>query len=117
MPGMTIELQACDPARNRHRRWFVDAGPDLFGFWNARVTFGRIGCVGRTIRRDFGSEAETTAFVRACLRRRGTAEKRLSIRYLVTDASSGALPLLQLTGLEENTTCSKFAGKEMSKVV
>jgi predicted DNA-binding WGR domain protein len=100
LPGMTIELRACDRRRNRYRAWRVEAGRDLFGRWNARVTFGRIGCDGRTQRHDFDSEAATTAFVRACLRRRGTAERRLSVRYRVIDASPSALPLLRIFGLE-----------------
>jgi len=40
---MTIELQAREQAHNRFRPWAVDAGPNLFGLWNASVTFGRIG--------------------------------------------------------------------------
>ncbi len=97
---MSIELRACDRRRNRYRAWRIDAGRDLFGRWNARVTFGRIGCDGRTQRHDFDTEAATTAFVRACLRRRGTAEKRLSVGYRVIDASPSALPLLRVLGLE-----------------
>jgi len=111
LPGLSIELQACDRARNRDRRWYVDARQDLFGHWHARVTFGRIGCDGRTIRHDFVTEAATAAFIRACLRRRGTAEKRLSIRYRVIDASPSALPLLRIAGLEEEQ-CSGFAARE-----
>jgi predicted DNA-binding WGR domain protein len=73
---LSIELQACDRARNRYRRWHVTAGQDLFGRrWHARVTFGRIGCNGRTIRHDFVSGDDAAAFIRACLRRRATAEK------------------------------------------
>ncbi|MGH7041154.1 MAG: hypothetical protein ACREFY_03365, partial [Acetobacteraceae bacterium] len=80
--------------------------------WNTRVTFGRIGCEGRTRRHDFESEADATAFIRACLRRRGTAEKRLSIRYRVIDASPSALSLLRIVGLEEGQ-CAGFAAREM----
>ena len=97
---LSIELQACDRARNRYRRWHVAAGQDLFGRWHARVTFGRIGCDGRTIRHEFLNEDSATAFIRVCLRRRATAERRLSIRYRVIEASPTALPLLQTVGLE-----------------
>lgn len=62
MPGMTVELRACDRRRNRYRAWRVDAAQDRFGRWNTRVTFDRIGCDGRTQRHDFDSEAATTAF-------------------------------------------------------
>jgi hypothetical protein len=71
---------------------------------NARVTFGRIGCQGRTQRHDFDDEAATSAFIRARLRRRGTAEKRLSIRYRVVEASSNAQPLLRLVGVSHRLT-------------
>jgi predicted DNA-binding WGR domain protein len=109
--GMSIELHACDPRRNRYRRWRVDVDQDLFGHWNARVTFGRIGCGGRTQHHDFDTEAATRSFVRACLRRPGTAEKRLSIRYRVIDVSSGALPLLRLVGLEKEQCSTSVAGE------
>lgn len=111
MVGISIELQACDRAANRYRSRRVEAGQDLFGRWNARVTFGRIGCDGRTRRHDFPTETAVEIFLRRCLRRRGTAEKRLSIRYRVIDASPSALPLLRLTGLEEEG-CSRFVGRE-----
>jgi hypothetical protein len=99
LSGMSIELNACDPRRNRYRRWRVDADRDILGHWNARLTFGWIGCGGRTQRHDFDIEAATRSFVRAWLRRRGTAEKRLSIRYRVIDDSSSTRPLLRLVGL------------------
>ena len=111
LPGMRIELQACDRERNRYRSWRVEADRDLFGRWNTRVTFGRIGCEGRTRRHDFANEADAAGFIRACLRRRGTAEKRLSIRYRVIDASPSAVPLLRIAGLEEGQ-CSGFAARE-----
>jgi predicted DNA-binding WGR domain protein len=100
LPGMSVELRACDRCRTRYRAWRVDAGLDLFGRWNARVTFGRIGCDGRTQHHDFDSESATTAFVRACLRQDDTAEKRPSIRGWVIDASRSALPLLRVLGPE-----------------
>jgi len=109
---LSIELQACDRARNRYRRWHVTAGQDLFGRWHARVTFGRIGCDGRTIRHDFVSGDDAAAFIRACLRRRATAERRLSIRYRVIDASPSALSLLRITGLEE-MPCSGQPGGDV----
>jgi hypothetical protein len=43
------------------------------------VTFGCIGCEGRTIRHDFVNKEDAAAFIRACLRRRATAEKRLAM--------------------------------------
>ena len=108
---LSIELQACDCARNRYRRWHVAAGQDLFGRWHARVTFGRIGCEGRTIRNDFVNEDDAAPFIRASLPRRATTEKRLAIRYRVIEASPSALPLLRIAGLKERR-CSVFAERE-----
>ena len=76
---LSIELQASDRARNRYRRWHLAAGQDLFGRWHARVTFGCIGCEGRTIRHEFVNKDDAAAFIRACLRRRATVEKRLAM--------------------------------------
>jgi len=73
---MSRALWARDRSRNLYRASRDDAGRDLFGRWNARVTFGRIGCDGRTKRHDFDETAATTAFVRACLRGRGAAVVR-----------------------------------------
>ena len=84
---LSIELDACDRARNHYRRWHVTAGQDLSGRWHTRVIFGRIGCSGRIIHHDFVTEDAAAAFIRACLRRRATAENRLSIRYRVIAAS------------------------------
>jgi len=39
---ISIELQAKDPEVNRLRSWHVEAGPDLFGVWIAKVCFGRM---------------------------------------------------------------------------
>jgi hypothetical protein len=46
---ISIELQAKDPEVNRLRSWHVEAGPDLFGVWIAKVRFGRIGTVGTVL--------------------------------------------------------------------
>jgi predicted DNA-binding WGR domain protein len=96
---ISIALQACDPAANRHRSWRVEAGRDLFGQWWARVCFGRIGCRGRTMRHEFGSEAEARAFVRRGLRRRRGSIKRCGVAYRLIEASSAAAPLLAITGI------------------
>lgn len=114
MSAIQIELQACDPARNRYRAWRVDAGRDLFGRWNARVTFGRIGCRGRTQRHDFEDVGDVERFIGQCLRRRATAEKRVLVRYRLIDASPEAVPLLRHAGMEE-TPCSRFAEKVVTR--
>lgn len=96
---MLIELRACRPAANRYRHWRVEAGVDLFGHVTARVSFGRIGCAGRTIRYEFASEAELQAFLRRRLCRRATAERRIGVAYRVARAPAAAAPLLRMVGL------------------
>ena len=101
MNEIFIGLEAKEPEANRLRSWQVEAGPDLFGVWTVKVCFGRIGTVGRTVRHDFASEAEVQSFVRAKLRRRRTAPRRIGVAYRAIAASPIARPLLQLTGFAD----------------
>jgi hypothetical protein len=103
MNELFIGLEAKDPEANRLRSWQVEAGPDLFGVWTAKVCFSRIGTVGRAVRHDFASvsEAEVRSFVRAKLRRRRTAQRRIGVAYRTIAASPIARPLLQLTGFAD----------------
>ena len=87
MEELAILLEACAPRLNRHRFWRVQMGRDLFGLWHARVTFGRIGRSGRTLRYDFHSWEEAEAFVEAGLRRRRGAPKRCGAAYRLIEAS------------------------------
>ena len=96
---ISIALQACDPAANRHRSWRVEAGRDLFGRWCARDCFGRIGCRGRTVWHEFGSEAEACAFLRRSLRRGRGSIQRCGVAYRLIEASPAAAPLLAVTGI------------------
>lgn len=94
MDKNAIALQGRNPEANRHRSWRVEAGRDLFGTWIVRISFGRIGCRGRTFARVFASEDEARAYVRDGLRRRKGAVRRCSVEYHVVDASPAAQPLL-----------------------
>jgi predicted DNA-binding WGR domain protein len=96
---IAILLQGRNPAANCHRAWRVEAGLDLFGKWIVRVSFGRIGCRGRTIAREFASEEEARSFVRNGLRRRRSAVRRCGVDYRVVDASPAALALLTAVSL------------------
>ena len=88
MEELAILLEACAPRLNRHRFWRVRMGRDLFGLWHARVTFGRIGRSGRTLRYDFGSQEEAKVFVKAGLRRRRGAPRRCGAAYRLIEAST-----------------------------
>ena len=94
-----IEMQACEPSANRCRAWRVEAGQDLFGLWTARVTFGRIGCGGRSLSKLFATEAAARAFVRSGLRRRQTSVRHFGVPYRLVTASPAATPLLEITGV------------------
>jgi len=96
--AIKVVLRACDPALDRYRSWSVEAGQDLFRNWMVRVSFGRIGCKGRTIAREFASEDDVRAFVRMGLRRRQTAIRRLGVAYRVVEASPEASPILAFVG-------------------
>jgi hypothetical protein len=98
---ISIELQAKDAGANCLRSWRVEAGPDLFGVWVTKVRFVRIGGPDRALGYHFASEAEARSFVRARLRRRGTAKRRIGVASRVIAASPVAQPLLDLMGLTD----------------
>lgn len=95
----SVELQACDSAANRFRSWRVVADRDLFGGWCVRVTFGRIGCEGRALRREFDNEAAVRGFLRQGLRRRARAIRRIGVAYRAVSASPAAAELLVMIGI------------------
>ncbi|WP_018268669.1 WGR domain-containing protein [Methylosinus sp. LW4] len=109
MDEIAIALQGRNPEANRHRSWRVEAGRDLFGAWIVRVSFGRIGCGGRTFAREFGSEDEAHAYVRDGLRRRKGAVRRCGVEYRVVDASPAARPLLATVRLSSGQKPSEAA--------
>jgi len=94
MDELAILLEARAPESNRMRFWRVRVGRDLFGSWNARVTFGRIGGTGRTMRYDFEDRDEAHAFVRKGLKRRKGAPRRCGATYQLVEASGEAGDLL-----------------------
>ena len=98
MDQLSIELHACDRLRNRFRAWRIEIGRDLFGMLNARITYGRIGCTGRTRRWDFSTEDAAEAFLSAGLRRRASATRRIGTPYRLVSATPAAQPLLDRVG-------------------
>ena len=86
IPVFSVRLEACDAARNRWRSYRVEAGRDLFGTWVVAVTFGRIGAArGRTVTYVAGDELRAQRLARACLRRRGSAPKRIGVAYVTRE--------------------------------
>ncbi len=96
---MMIALEARAPALNRLRSWTLAADQDLFGRWQAVVTFGRIGRHGQVRRHAFEDEAGLSRFVRRALGRRRSATRRIGVSYEAVEASPSALPLLRQLGL------------------
>ena len=96
---MMIALEARAPALNRLRAWTLIADQDLFGRWQAVVTFGRIGRRGQTRRHAFEDEVELSRFVRPALLRRRSAVRRIGVEYEAVEASPSALLLLSQLGL------------------
>jgi len=96
---MMITLEARAPALNRLRSWTLAADQDLFGRWQAVVTFGRIGRHGQARRHAFEDEASLSRFVRRALLRRKSATRRIGVSYEAVEASPSVLPLLRQLGL------------------
>ena len=56
---------------------------DLFGAWLVDMSYGRIGTIGRSKIRSFATIEDTQDQVRACLRKRATAPRRIGGAYHV----------------------------------
>lgn len=79
-------LVAIDSVRNLRRRWRVVAARDLFGRIVVETGWGRIGTHGRTLVRSF-AEGAALAYVRAALRQRASAPRRIGVAYVPTVAA------------------------------
>ena len=97
--SVMIALEARAPTLNRLRSWTLTADQDLFGQWQAIVTFGRIGRHGQARRHAFANEAGLSRFVRRALLRRRSATRRIGVSYEAVEASPSVLPLLAQLGL------------------
>lgn len=74
-------LHASDPARNRRRAYWIEAGRDLFGTWLVQATFARIGSRGRTRTFVASDKGAARGFARTCLLRRRSAPQRIGVAY------------------------------------
>jgi len=81
----SVELAAIDTSRNCRRRYRIEAAQDLLGAWLVTVTFGRLGSVGRSVTYVVDDEDQARRTVRACLRRRASAPRRIGVPYRVRD--------------------------------
>lgn len=81
----SIQLEACDPARNRFRAYQLDVVRDLFGVWLVEVRFGRIGARGRMLRFIVDDEPAAKRMVLERLQRRSRAPGRIGVAYRTLD--------------------------------
>lgn len=81
MSVFSIQLEACDPVRNRFRAYRLDVVRDLFGAWLVEVKFGRIGAKGRKLVAALDDEHAARRMVRDRLKRRNRAPKRIGVAY------------------------------------
>ena len=81
MSVFSVQLEACDAARNRFRAYQLDVVRDLFGVWLVEVRFGRIGAKGRMLRFIVDDELAARRMVRERLQRRNRAPGRIGVAY------------------------------------
>jgi predicted DNA-binding WGR domain protein len=87
MTSLHILLEARSAARRCWRSYEIEVGADLFGAWLVEMSYGRIGTMGRSKVRSFATAADAQAEVRACLRKRATAPRRIGVAYRLRRAS------------------------------
>ncbi len=80
-----IKLEAKNPEKGNFRSYTIDAGPDLFGHWEIEVTYGRIGCTGRSVTYSAPDDVAAATIIRQCLQRRSSAPKRIGVPYKVRE--------------------------------
>ena len=74
-------LEAKDEGRNVARRYWIRVSPDLFGATIVECGWGRIGAVGQERRLSFADTEGARRFVRAIVRRRKSAPRRIGTKY------------------------------------
>lgn len=76
-----IRFKAHDPARNIHRAYEIERTQDLFGWTIVRTRWGRCGATLREKTIATPSPAAADRLVRAVLRKRGNARRRIGVEY------------------------------------
>lgn len=78
---LSLRLEAHSDEANHHRVYVVMVGRDMFDRWSLRICYGRTG--QPLCERQFGSgsEEEVRTLVRAHLRRRLSAPRRIGCAY------------------------------------
>jgi predicted DNA-binding WGR domain protein len=87
MTALCIRLEARSAAHRYFRAYEIAVGADLFGIWVVEMNYGRIGTVGRTKIRSFPTTEEARMQVKACLRKRAGAPRRIGVAYRVRSSA------------------------------
>ncbi len=76
-----IRFEAHDPQRNIHRAYEIERERDLFGWTVIRTRWGRCGATLREKTIATPSPETADRLVRAVLRKRGNARRRIGVEY------------------------------------
>src|SRR4051794_26692122 len=76
-----ISLRAENPAANRYRAYDIRIDRDLFGMWSVIASWGRMGAAGTAKTMTVESLDGAWRLLRAMLRRRLTAQRRIGCVY------------------------------------
>lgn len=88
MEGLfSIELEACDAQRNRHRYYVIEINRDLLNDWTVTVRYGRIGQSLRVLRFTAADAAAASAQLQSRLKRRLTAPQRIGCAYRIANCA------------------------------
>ena len=78
-----LELVARDLTRNINRRYAIEQSVDLFGVYLVETSWGRYGSWGQSKRHAFVDPGDAERAVRAHLRLRARAPRRIGVAYQV----------------------------------
>ncbi|WP_158931688.1 WGR domain-containing protein [Acidisphaera sp. S103] len=87
MTSLSIKLEARSPAHRCHRAYEIAVSADLFGAWLVEMSYGRIGALVRTKARSFSTADAAAAEVKACMRKRASAPRRIGVAYRLKSAA------------------------------
>jgi predicted DNA-binding WGR domain protein len=87
MTFLCIKLEARSPAHRCHRAYEIAVSADLFGAWLVEMSYGRIGTFGRVKARSFSTADAAAVEVKACLRKRASAPRRIGVAYRLKSAT------------------------------
>lgn len=86
-----LAFEAHSTELNRHRRYEITVGRDLFDDWTVTIRYGRVGADGQAQRWAAKQRADVKRLVSERLRRRLTATKRIGCPYrlVMLDSAPG----------------------------